>query len=247
MTIPSPVHGGGLGWGHTMPRAFIAMTTPYRHALIATIVLCFLPSSVPADAPPSYGPAKVESGTAYDTSARDAYGMGYASIERATRLDHDAAAAPNERTRETAMRDAARAYEDALLAFERAIELESEMYEAHTYIGYANRKLGRYDQSLAAYETALRLKPDYARAIEYQGEAFLGLDRFESAKRNYLRLYALDAQQADKLLIAMRRWAEERKREARGLSSQEIANASAWLATRPSTSASAQANESAPW
>jgi tetratricopeptide (TPR) repeat protein len=223
------------------------MTTLYRHALTATIALCLLPSSVPADAPPGYGPVQTESGTAYETAARDAYGMGYASIERATRLDHDAAAAPNERTRETAMRDAARAYEDALLAFEQAIELEPEMYEAHTYLGYANRKLGRYDRSLAAYETALRLKPDYARAIEYQGEAFLGLDRFESAKRNYLRLYALDTQQADKLLTAMRRWAEAREREARARPNQQIANASAWLATRPSTAASAQANESAPW
>jgi tetratricopeptide (TPR) repeat protein len=188
-----------------------------------------------------------ESGTAYDTAAQEAYGMGYASIERATRLDHDAAAATQERARETAIRDAAQAYEDALSAFEQAIALEPEMYEALTYIGYANRKLGRYDRSLAAYEAALRLKPDYVRAIEYQGEAFLGLNRFESAKRNYLRLYALDAQQADKLLIAMRRWVEERQQEARGVSDEHLANASAWLATRPSTPVSAQAHESTPW
>ncbi len=231
--------------GANMPHTLV--TTLYRHALTATIALCLLPSSVPADAPPSYGPAQVESGTLYDTAARDAYGMGYASIERATRLDHDAAAAPNERTRETARRDAARAYEDALVAFEQAIELEPEMYEAHTYIGYAKRKLGRYERSLTAYETALRLKPDYVRAIEYQGEAFLGLGHFESAKRNYLRLYALDAQQADKLLIAMRRWLDERQHDSHTSSQQDIANAAAWLATRPSTSASAQVNESAPW
>jgi tetratricopeptide (TPR) repeat protein len=224
-----------------------AMTTLYRHALTATLALCLLPSSVPADAPPSYGPVQIESGTAYDTPARDAYGMGYASIERATRLDHDAAAAPNERSRETAKRDAARAYEDALVAFEQAIELEPEMYEARTYVGYANRKLGRYEQSLAAYEAALRIKPDYARAIEYQGEAYLALDRFDAAKLNYLRLYALDSEQADKLLIAMRRWLDERQHDPHTSSQQELANAAAWLAARPSTAVSAQANESAPW
>lgn len=217
--------------------------TSLPRAHVFAVAGCLLAASILADAPPSYGPMPLQSGTSYGTAASEAYGDGNASIERATRLDHDAAAATDERTREDARREAAQAYEDALDAFERAVELEPSMYEAHTYIGYANRKLARYDRALAAYETALRLKPDYARAIEYQGEAFLGLDRFEDAKRNYLRLYALDPGQANKLLIAMHAWAAQ----STNTSNDQRESAAAWLATRPLPAAAAQAQESAPW
>lgn len=189
---------------------------------------------------------KVESGTAYATTATDAYGEGYAAIERATRLDHDAAAAVDERTRNAARAEAALSYEDALRAFERAVVAEPTMYEAHTYIGYANRKLGRHELALAAYEKALDLKPDYSRAIEYQGEAFLGLDNFDATKRNYMRLYALDAEQADKLLRAMHVWAEERRHAPGQVPQDQLQRAAAWLATRPMPTAT-HANEPTPW
>ena len=61
--------------------------------------------------------------------------------------------------------------------------------------GYANRKLGRYDESLSAYDQALKINPDTPHAIEYQGEAFLALNRVDEARFNFLRLYALDQQQ----------------------------------------------------
>ena len=79
------------------------------------------------------------------------------------------------------------------------------MHEAYTYLGYANRKLGRYDEALHAYEQALKINPDTPYAIEYQGEAFLGLNRIDEARFNFLRLYALDQHQAAKLLQAMQR------------------------------------------
>jgi tetratricopeptide (TPR) repeat protein len=119
------------------------------------------------------------------------------------------------------------------------------MYEAHTYIGYVNRKLGNHVEALGAYDTALRLKPDYARAIEYQGEAYLALDRFEDAKRNYLRLYALDQAQADTLLSAMHDWAmhdwamHERPHSRITSDTNVATNAAEWLKTRPCPQASA--------
>ena len=55
---------------------------------------------------------------------------------------------------------------------------------------------------------------DAVRAIEYQAEALLALNRIDDVRFNYLRLYALDQQQAAKLLQAMRAWLEANQRKA---------------------------------
>lgn len=202
-------------------------------------------SVVSADAPPRFE-AKREQQADYRSTASDAYGVGYALIERATRFEHDAAAARDTRAKETALRAAAQAYEDALQAFEAAVASEPEMYEALTYIGYACRKLQRFDQALSAYEAALRLKPDYPQAIEYQGETYLELDRFEDAKRNYLRLYALDGSQANKLLAAMHHWSRARQHDQHGANSEELAAAISWLEAHPSAK-NMSATSGTPW
>jgi tetratricopeptide (TPR) repeat protein len=101
------------------------------------------------------------------------------------------------------------------------------MHEAYTYLGFANRKLGRYDEALQAYQQALKIEPDAVHAIEYQAEALLGLDRIAEVRFNYLRLYALDQQQAAKLLHAMRAWVEANKaKPPAGIDMPELA---AWI------------------
>lgn len=217
---------------------------------LTVLLLCIVSlvgPSVLADGPPRNQPRRVEPGTEYPSPALEAYGSGYALIERATRLDHDAAAADDERARKEAVEGARQAYEDALRAFEDAVRLDGRMYEAHTYIGYAKRKLGRHEQALEAYRAALRLKPDYARAIEYQGEAYLGLDRFADAKFNYQRLYALDAEQARKLLVAMRKWLHERRLNPGSLSADELSAASEWLNAQPPATLETIAEHDTPW
>lgn len=102
------------------------------------------------------------------------------------------------------------------------------MYEAHSYAGYVQRKLGRYDEALRSYEAALKLKPDYVYAIEYQGEAYLGLNDFPRARFNYLRLYALDQTLAAKLLDEMRTWLTQ----AANKSSPEFFAARDWIETQ---------------
>ena len=207
-----------------------------RRFTVVLIAVCtsLVTSYAPADGPGSYGAKRKTTDAEYLLSARDAYGRGYALIESANRLDQDAAAADNARIREAASTQARQKYEDALHAFDEAARLEPDMYEAHTYVGYANRKLGRYDRALAAYATALRVKPDYVQAIEYQGETYLGMNRFEQAKFNYLRLYAVDSVQAQKLLTAMRAWVEKRKRDSGGLAQEAVSAAEQWVAAQGS-------------
>lgn len=110
------------------------------------------------------------------------------------------------------------------------MRLDAYLHEGFTYLGYANRKLGRYAQALAAYQHALELNPDYSYAIEYQGQAYLGLNRIDDARFNYLRLYALNKGQAKKLLQAMRSWLDAHKNAPpAGVDLQSFA---AWVAQR---------------
>lgn len=188
-----------------------------------------LTTHVLADPPPDLESRRIKPQQDYAQVALDAYGDGYALIERATRFEHDAHAARTDHARTEALRGAAESYHDALKSFEEAVRADDRMYEAHTYIGYVQRQLGRYDEAMSAYVKALTLKPNYVRAIEYQGEAYLGLDRFDDARFNYMRLYALDQTQAAKLLEAMRGWVKAREVNARGISQAQLQVAAKWV------------------
>lgn len=165
---------------------------------IATLVFAGVFAAAYAEAPRGYLTHPLDAGTAYSQRARDAYAagewmLGDLSSESST----------------LSAQEAARTYERALAAFEEAVSAEPAMYEAHTYLGYIHRKLGRFDAALQAYAKALEVKPTYVYAIEYQGEAYLGLGDFARARFNYLRLYALDEALAAKLLAAIDTWTRD--------------------------------------
>ncbi|MGH8178898.1 MAG: hypothetical protein ACREV5_21780 [Steroidobacter sp.] len=165
-----------------------------------------------ADGPGAYRPreraATPAASLTDELSAIDAYNAGYAFIQRAEHQENIASASTLPREKTAALRSARASYEAALKKFGTAVEFDRSMHEAYTYLGYANRKLGQHYAALEAYEQALRIHSDFPHAIEYQGQAFLGLNRIDEAKFNYLRLYALDQAQAHKLLRAMKSWAD---------------------------------------
>lgn len=173
---------------------------------LAVIALLGAVTAVHADGPGGYRPRERGTAPVSEQGAIDAYTAGYASILRAEHAENLAAASSNEAERKAALGDAQNAYRASLPNFATAVRLDRTMHEAYTYMGYANRKLGRHDDALHAYEQALKINADSPFAIEYQGEAFLGLNRIDEARFNFLRLYALDQQQAAKLLQAMRGW-----------------------------------------
>jgi tetratricopeptide (TPR) repeat protein len=134
-------------------------------------------------------------------------------------------------------------YQQARRHFEEAVRLDAYLHEGFTYLGYANRKLGRHTRALDAYQHALELNPHYSYAIEYQGQAYLGLNRIEEARFNYLRLYALNKGQARKLLQAMQSWLDAHKDAApAGVDMQSFA---AWVAQR--TELTRNDPPAAPW
>jgi tetratricopeptide (TPR) repeat protein len=183
-----------------------------------------------ADGPGGYRPKERGAPPLSEQRAIDAYTAGYASILRAEHAENLAAAASNDTERTAALRDAQEAYRLSLRHFTEAGRLDSSMHEAYTYLGFANRKLGRYDESLQAYEQALKINPDAVQAIEYQAEAFLGLNRVDEARFNYWRLFALDQQQAAKVLHAMRTWLEANK--AKPPAGLDVPALAAWIETQ---------------
>ncbi len=200
---------------------------------LVVIALLGAVTAVHADGPGGYRPKDRGPAPVSEQGAVDAYTAGYASILRAEHAENLAAASSNEAERKAAQRDAQAAYRASLPRFTSAVRLDHSMHEAYTYLGYANRKLGRYDESLKAYEQALSINPDTPYAIEYQGETFLALNRIDEARFNFLRLYALDPQHAAKLLRAMHAWVEaNREKPPAGIDVPALA---AWVADRAAT------------
>jgi tetratricopeptide (TPR) repeat protein len=146
-----------------------------------------------------------------EEQARSAYNQGIRSVEKGDELRADATRQSDARKQEKLRRKADDAYAGAIRRFTRAAELKPGMHEAWNYLGYCQRKLGRFDAALSAYEKALSLKPDYAEAIEYRGHAYLGLNRLADAKTAYLALFASNRRLAASLLAAMQQWLGEHR------------------------------------
>src|SRR5262245_53458871 len=103
-----------------------------------------------ADGPAGYRTRPDSPAAISGQDAVDAYNAGYASILRAEHQDDLAAASTTAPEREAATRAARSSYEEALGHFASAVRFDVSMHEAYTYMGYANRKLGRHEKALAA-------------------------------------------------------------------------------------------------
>ena len=106
------------------------------------------------------------------------------------------------------------------------------MFQAHSSLGYAYRKVSRFEESLAAYDRALGLVPDYSEAIEYRGEAYLGLNRVDDAKVAYMHLFQIDRELAAQLLTAMDGWLEVRRADPQGVSADVLSGFAQWVDSR---------------
>jgi tetratricopeptide (TPR) repeat protein len=146
--------------------------------------------------------------------ARTAYNEGLRAVRKGDNQAAAAEKATDERKKEKAAKKSVEFYERARDSFTLAVQNLDTMHEAWNYLGYTRRKLGEYDSALMAYDRALALRPSYPEAIEYRGEAYLGLNRIEDAKQAYLDLYAGNRKLADQLLVAMKSWVQSKRAAA---------------------------------
>lgn len=78
-----------------------------------------------------------------------------------------------------------------------------------TYLGFANRKLGRYEAAEGHYQAALTIAPEHRGALEYYGELKLERGNVAGAKAHLAKLDAIcgfGCNEADEL----RRWIAEK-------------------------------------
>lgn len=169
-------------------------------AFSAALVTC---AAVQAAGTPGAGAEKVPEGQSASDTAAAHYQTGLQHKAAALTKEEKAAKAEDPALRERLEGDARAEFEAAATAYGRALKLSLNHYEAANELGYALRKTGEYRKALGAYNFALVIKPDFYPAIEYRGEAYLALGRFDLAQEAYMTLFRNDLALAAQLLEAM--------------------------------------------
>ena len=82
-------------------------------------------------------------------------------------------------------------YEVAIGKLEAIVSGEPANPDALSWLGFANRKLGRFDISYGWYEKALAVEPDHLGANEYLGELYVQTGRMEQAEGQLAKLEKL--------------------------------------------------------
>jgi Flp pilus assembly protein TadD len=80
-------------------------------------------------------------------------------------------------------------WQGAIDALTRAVAADASNPDAFNYLGYANRKLGKFPDAFTHYQKALALNPEHKGAHEYIGEAYLETGNLAKAEEH---LKALD-------------------------------------------------------
>jgi len=164
--------------------------------------------------------------------AKQHYNRGLGHRDRAWKMEEKLAEATTEKETKKFEKKIRSSYRSAVRELEQAVRNDGQMYQAWSSLGYAQRKLGAYDLSLQAYDEALSIEPRYAEAVEYRAEAHLGLGHLEPAKEAYLELFGGAREHADELLIAMRRWVDEKKAAPGEVDTETVTAFEAWVAER---------------
>lgn len=104
-------------------------------------------------------------------------------------------------------------YDDAIALLDSALWAAGPHPDILTYVGFANRKLGRFDRAEDYYRAALAVAPDHRGALEYYGELKVERGDLAGARAHLARLDRLcgfGCYEADEL----RRWIAEAKPSA---------------------------------
>jgi tetratricopeptide (TPR) repeat protein len=186
-------------------------------------------SAVPS-APASSGPSAPMRSP--EEMAIASYNSGIDHKDKGLKLEAAASAIADPKEKAKATDKAKKEYDKALKDFKNAASNSPQMYQAYNGLGFSYRKTGDYAKALEMYDKALALKPGFPDAIEYRGEAYLGLNRIDDAKQAYLEVLAADRKQADTLMAAMKTWVEQKKANPAGVDPAVVTSLESWIKER---------------
>lgn len=81
----------------------------------------------------------------------------------------------------------------AVRSFRKVVADNPKNADAHNFLGYASRWMGKYDDAFAAYGQALALDPAHKGALHYSGIAYLKTNQKAQAEAQLARLKAVCA------------------------------------------------------
>ncbi len=87
-------------------------------------------------------------------------------------------------------------FDDAIQAYDKALEINESYIAALAGKGEALWNTGRYNESLRSFDEVLNLSPYYVRAWVGKGVAFHGLGNFNESRRSYDRAIEIDPRYA---------------------------------------------------
>src|SRR5205807_1728030 len=82
-------------------------------------------------------------------------------------------------------------YDEALVAYDKAVTIKPEFAEAWLGRGNVFRELKGYDEALAVYDKAVAIKPELAEAWFGRGNVFFQLGRYDEALVAYDKAVAI--------------------------------------------------------
>ena len=82
-------------------------------------------------------------------------------------------------------------YQTAIQLLKQVIAQDLENADAHNYLGFSYRKIGKLDLAAESYRRVFSVEPNHKGALEYQGELFLRLGNLTSAQMNLAKLAKL--------------------------------------------------------
>jgi tetratricopeptide (TPR) repeat protein len=185
-------------------------------------------SSTPSSSAPSSGMASMSP----EERAIEAFKSGDGHRIKGRKLEEEGATKKGADVEKSAAK-ARGEFAKSLKDFQKAAELNPQLFQAYNGMGYGYRKTGDYARALEMYDRAISMAPGfYPEAVEYRAEAYLALNRVDDARKAYLDLFAADRKQADALMVAMKNWVSARRANPSGVEPAAIDAFEKWVVER---------------
>jgi tetratricopeptide (TPR) repeat protein len=88
-------------------------------------------------------------------------------------------------------------FDDAVIAFQKLLEIKPDYAAGHNNLGNALKNLGRLDEAVASFQQALKISPDLAVLHNNLGNALNSLGRSEEAVTSYQQALKIEPDFAD--------------------------------------------------
>jgi tetratricopeptide (TPR) repeat protein len=172
------------------------------------------------------------SGDKPEVAAKKAYTAAMKALNKAKEYEAIAATAPSADKKSKALEKMGDNYDRALDLFTEALSNKGDMIDAWDNVGYVHLRLGAYAEAVDDYNHVLAHKPDLYEAVAHRADANLALDRLEDVKVAYTDLFNHAPALADQLMLAMHKWMNEHRNDARGMRPADLAAFDKWLQDR---------------